>query len=227
MFRGKKWKAVADKVDRAKAHDLTDAVDLLKDTSYTKFDGTVGVSVKIGYKSLQNVRGVIRLPNGTGKTVRVLVLCKEDRHQEAKDAGADFVGAADMIEKIQKEKWTDFEACVATPDMMKDVGKLGPILGRKGLMPKPKAGTVTEDIATAVGNLKGGQVEYKADKSGVVHVPVGKVSFEPSKLAENIKTVYQSMMRDKPSDAKGEFMKSFFVSPTMGPGIRVNTRTIA
>lgn len=226
MFRGKKWKEVADKVDRAKAYDLGDAVGMLKDLSYTKFDGTVGVAVKIGYKSLQNVRGVIRLPNGTGKTIRVLVLCKEDRHQEAKDAGADFVGAGDLIEKIQKEKWTDFEACVATPDMMKDVGKLGPILGRKGLMPKPKAGTVTEDIATAVKNLKGGQVEYKADKSGVVHVPVGKVSFEPKMLQENIATVYQSILRDKPSDAKGEFMKSFFISPTMGPGVRVNTRSI-
>jgi large subunit ribosomal protein L1 len=168
----------------------------------------------------------LKLPHGTGKAVRVLVIAKEDKHAEAKEAGADFVGAQDMIDKIQSEKWTDFDACVATPDMMKDLGKLGPILGRKGLMPKPKAGTVTEDVAAAVKNLKGGQLEYKADKSGVVHLPVGKVSFSPDQLQENIKTVYQSIMRDKPSDAKGEYVRSFFLAPTMGPGVRINTRTL-
>ncbi|MCB1305682.1 MAG: 50S ribosomal protein L1 [Leptospiraceae bacterium] len=226
MFRGKKWKAVADKVDRSHPQDLSSAVNLVKETSYTKFDGTVEVAIKIGYKSLQNVRGTLKLPHGTGKQVRVLVIAKADKHEEAKAAGADFVGAQDMIEKIQSEKWTDFDACVATPDMMKDLGKLGPILGRKGLMPKPKAGTVTEDVGTAVKNLKGGQMDYKADKSGVVHLPVGKVSFTPDQLQENIKTLYQSIMRDKPSDAKGEYVRSFFIAPTMGPGVRVNTRSL-
>ena len=226
MFRGKKWKAVADKVDRSQPQDLSSAVNLVKETSYTKFDGTVEVAIKIGYKSLQNVRGTLKLPHGTGKQVRVLVIAKADKHEEAKAAGADFVGAQDMIEKIQSEKWTDFDACVATPDMMKDLGKLGPILGRKGLMPKPKAGTVTEDVGTAVKNLKGGQMDYKADKSGVVHLPVGKVSFTPDQLQENIKTLYQSIMRDKPSDAKGEYVRSFFIAPTMGPGVRVNTRSL-
>ena len=226
MFRGKKWKAVAGKVVQAQPQDLPSAVNLVKETSYTKFDGTVEVAIKIGYKSLQNVRGTLKLPHGTGKQVRVLVIAKADKHEEAKAAGADFVGAQDMIEKIQSEKWTDFDACVATPDMMKDLGKLGPILGRKGLMPKPKAGTVTEDVGTAVKNLKGGQMDYKADKSGVVHLPVGKVSFTPDQLQENIKTLYQSIMRDKPSDAKGEYVRSFFIAPTMGPGGRVNPRSL-
>ncbi|HBS06666.1 MAG TPA: 50S ribosomal protein L1 [Leptospiraceae bacterium] len=226
MFRGKQWKSAAEKVDRSQAQDLGSAINLLKEVSYTKFDGTVEAAIKVGYKSLQNVRGTLKLPHGTGKAVRVLVIAKEDKHAEAKEAGADFVGAQDMIDKIQSEKWTDFDACVATPDMMKDLGKLGPILGRKGLMPKPKAGTVTEDVAAAVKNLKGGQLEYKADKSGVVHLPVGKVSFSPDQLQENIKTVYQSIMRDKPSDAKGEYVRSFFLAPTMGPGVRINTRTL-
>ncbi len=226
MFRGKQWKSAAEKVDRAQGQDLGSAINLLKEVSYTKFDGTVEAAIKIGYKSLQNVRGTLKLPHGTGKAVRVLVIAKEDKHGEAKEAGADFVGAQDMIDKIQSEKWTDFDACVATPDMMKDLGKLGPILGRKGLMPKPKAGTVTEDVAAAVKNLKSGQMEYKADKSGVVHLPVGKVSFSPDQLQENIKTVYQSIMRDKPSDAKGEYVRSFFLAPTMGPGVRINTRTL-
>ena len=226
MFRGKQWKSAAEKVDRSQAQDLGSAINLLKEVSYTKFDGTVEAAIKVGYKSLQNVRGTLKLPHGTGKAVRVLVIAKEDKHAEAKEAGADFVGAQDMIDKIQSEKWTDFDACVATPDMMKDLGKLGPILGRKGLMPKPKAGTVTEDVAAAVKNLKGGQLEYKADKSGVVHLPVGKVSFSPDQLQENIKTVYQSIMRDKPSDAKGEYVRSFFLAPTMGPGVRLNTRSL-
>ena len=227
MIRGKKYRAAAEKVDPAQAYGLDDAVKLVRELSYTKFDGTVEASIKVGYKSLQNVRGIVQLPNGTGKQVRVLVFCREDRQQEAKDAGADFVGGTELVEKIQKESWTDFDACVATPDMMKDVGRLGPVLGRKGLMPKPKAGTVTNDIAGAIKNLKSGQMEYRPDKTGVIHLRVGKVSFEPSALEENIRTVYQAIMREKPADAKGEYIKSFSISPTMGPGVKLNTRAMA
>ncbi len=227
MKRGKKWLEKIDEVDRVKAYDPEEAAELVKKVSYTKFDGTVEVSIKLGYKSIQNVRGIVSLPHGTGKTVRVLVLAKEDKHAEAKEAGADFVGAQDLIEKIQTEKWTDFDACVATPDMMMDVGKLGPILGRKGLMPKPKAGTVTTDIAGAVKNLKAGQQEYRPDKSGVIHLGIGKISFDQNNLVENMKALYQAILRDKPADAKGEFIKSFFISPTMGPGIKINTRALS
>jgi len=187
----------------------------------------VEASIKMNYKSLQNVRGIVQLPHGNGKKVRVLVIAKADKHAEAREAGADFVGSEDMIEKIQKEKWTDFDATVATPDMMKEVGKLGPILGRKGLMPKPKAGTVTNDIAGAVKSLKSGQMEYRPDKTGVVHLGIGKISFDQAKLLDNLKALYQTIMRDKPSDAKGEYVKSLFVSPTMGPGIRINTKSLS
>lgn len=227
MSRGKKWKEKASKIDREKLYDPSEAVDLVKEASYSKFEGTVEASVKIDYKSLQNVRGVISLPNGTGKEVRVLVFCREDKVAEAKDAGADFVGGVELVEKVQKESWTDFDACVATPDMMKDVGKLGPVLGRKGLMPKPKAGTVTQDVATAVKNLKGGQTEYRPDKTGVIHLRIGKTGFDSAKLMENVEAFYQALLRDKPADAKGGFIKSFSLSPTMGPGIKINTRSFA
>ncbi len=227
MKHGKKYAAAAEKVDKVRTYEPEEAVKLLSEISYTKFDGTVEASIKINYKSLQNVRGIVQLPHGNGKKVRVLVIAKADKHAEAKEAGADFVGAEDIIEKIQKEKWTDFDATVATPDMMKDVGKLGPILGRKGLMPKPKAGTVTMDIAGAVKNLKSGQMEYRPDKTGVVHLGIGKVSFESAKLVDNLKALYQTIMRDKPSDAKGEFVKSLFIAPTMGPGIRINTKSLS
>lgn len=226
MRRGKKWRAVAEKVDPVKAYTPTEAATLVRDVSYSKFVGTVEASIKVSYKSLQNVRGIVQLPHGTGKTVRVLVFAKEDRHAEAKEAGADFVGGTELVEKIQKEEWTDFDACVATPDMMKDVGKLGPILGRKGLMPKPKAGTVTTDIATAIKSLKAGQMEYRPDKTGVIHLRIGQVSFDATKIEENLRALFASLMRDKPSDAKGEYIKSFYLSPTMGPGIKVNTRSM-
>lgn len=226
MKHGKKWRAVIDKVDRTKHYEPEEAAKLLKEVSYSAFDGTVEASVKLNYKSIQNVRGIVSLPHGTGKKVRVVVIAKEDKHEEAKEAGADYVGAADLIEKIQTEKWTDFDACVATPDMMKDVGKLGPILGRKGLMPKPKAGTVTNDVGAAVKNLKQGQLEYRPDKSGVIHLGIGKISFDDNSIIENMKTVYQAIIREKPSDAKGEYIRSFYVSPTIGPGIRVNVRSL-
>jgi len=159
------------------------------------------------------------------KKIKVLVIAREDKHDEAKAAGADFVGADDIIEKIQNEKWTDFDVCIATPDMMGKIGKLGPIL--KGKMPKPKAGTVTEDLKTAIKNVKGGQVEYKTDKTGVVHVPIGKVSYSEEQLKENLKALYQTIMRDKPADAKGEYIKSLYIAPTMGPSVKVNTKSIA
>jgi large subunit ribosomal protein L1 len=224
--RGKKWKAAAEKVDQLRAYEPEEAVALAKETNYSKFDATLDAAIKIGYKSYQNVRGVVKLPHGTGKQIRVLVFCKEDKVQEAKDAGADFVGGAELVEKIQKENWTDFDACVSTPDMMKDVGRLGPVLGRKGLMPKPRAGTVTNDVAKAVREVKAGQLEYRPDKGGVIHLGIGKISFEPQKLADNIKAVYQTIMRDKPADAKGEYLKSFHISPTMGPGIKINHRSL-
>jgi len=224
---GKKWRAAAEKVERSRAYEPAEALSLMKDVSYSKFEGSVEASIKVQYKSLQNVRGTLQLPHGTGKEVRVLVFAKEDRHAEAKEAGADFVGGAELVEKVQKEQWTDFDACVATPDMMKDVGKLGPILGRKGLMPKPRAGTVTFEVAAAVKNLKAGQMEYRPDKTGVIHLAIGKTSFDSEKLSENLKAVYQTLIKDKPSDAKGEYIKSLFVSPTMGPGVRVNTKTLA
>ncbi|EPG73975.1 ribosomal protein L1 [Leptospira fainei serovar Hurstbridge str. BUT 6] len=225
MKRGKKYRAVKENIDSTKVYPIEKAVELAKASSYTKFDGTIEIATKVNYKSLQNIRGTISLPHGTGKLVRVLVFCKGDKQNEAKAAGAEFVGDADLIEKVAGG-WTDFDACVATPDMMKDVGKLGPILGRKGLMPKPKAGTVTNDVAKAVGELKSGRIEYRPDKGGVVHLGVGKVSFDQAKLVENIRTVVQTLLRDKPSDAKGDYLKTFAVSPTMGAGIKVDVKEL-
>ncbi|EQA37626.1 ribosomal protein L1 [Leptospira inadai serovar Lyme str. 10] len=225
MKRGKKYRAVKENIDSTKVYPIEKAVELAKASSYTKFDGTIEIATKVNYKSLQNIRGTISLPHGTGKLVRVLVFCKGDKQNEAKAAGAEFVGDADLIEKVAGG-WTDFDACVATPDMMKDVGKLGPILGRKGLMPKPKAGTVTNDVAKAVGELKSGRIEYRPDKGGVVHLGVGKVSFDQTKLVENIRTVVQTLLRDKPSDAKGDYLKTFAVSPTMGAGIKVDVKEL-
>lgn len=225
MKRGKKYKAVSPKVERGKLYPLTEAVKLAKETSYSNFDGTIELSTKINYKSLQNIRGTISLPNGTGKKVKVLVFCKGDKQQEAKDAGADFVGDMDLVEKVSGG-WTDFDACVATPDMMKDVGRLGPILGRKGLMPKPKAGTVTPDVSKAIKELKAGRVEYRPDKSGVVHLGIAKASFEAEKIEENVRAVVNALMKDKPADAKGEFLKTFSLSATMGIGVKVDVKEI-
>ncbi|MCB1140815.1 MAG: 50S ribosomal protein L1 [Leptospiraceae bacterium] len=225
MHRGKKYKAVYSKVDRTKLYSLEEAISLAKETSFTKFDGTLEVATQVNYKSLQNVRGTISLPHGTGKKVRVLVFCKGDKQTEAKNAGAEYVGDADLIEKVAGG-WTDFDACVATPDMMKDVGKLGPVLGRKGLMPKPKAGTVTTDVVKAVTELKSGRIEYRPDKGGVIHLGVGKTSFDNQKLVENVRTVIASLMKDKPSDAKGEFLKNLAVSATMGIGVKVDVKEL-
>lgn len=225
MKRSKKYKTLYTKVDRTKLYTLEEAVRLAKETSYSKFDGTVELATKVNYKSLQNIRGTVALPHGTGKQVRVLVFCKGEKQNDAKEAGADFVGDMDLIEKVAGG-WTDFDACVATPDMMKDVGKLGPILGRKGLMPKPKAGTVTQDVAKAVKELKAGRVEYRPDKGGVIHLGIGKVSFDVPKLVENIKSVIAAIMKDKPSDAKGEYLKMLAISATMGMGVKVDVKEL-
>ena len=225
MKRGKKYKALYTKVDRTKLYNLEDAIGLAKETSYSKFDGTLEIATQVNYKSLQNVRGTISLPHGTGKKVRVLVFCKGDKQNEAKAAGADFVGDSDLIEKVAGG-WTDFDACVATPDMMKDVGKLGPVLGRKGLMPKPKAGTVTNDVTKAINELKSGRVEYRPDKGGVIHLGVGKMSFDKIKLIDNVWAVITALMKDKPSDAKGDYLKNLAVSATMGVGIKIDTKEV-
>jgi large subunit ribosomal protein L1 len=226
MKRGKKYKALKDKVNREKLYNLTDAVGLAKETSYTKFDGSIEIATQVNYKSLQNIRGTVSLPHGTGKTVRVLVFCKGEKQTEAKNAGAEFVGDIDLIAKVAGG-WTDFDACVATPDMMKEVGKLGPVLGRKGLMPKPKAGTVTNDVVKAITELKSGKVEYRPDKGGVIHLGVGKVSFDKQKLVDNITAVVATLFKDRPSDAKGDYLKNFAVSATMGIGVKVDAKELA
>lgn len=225
MKQTKKTTEAKSKVDKKKLYNLEEAVKVMKEIKFAKFDETVEVGVKVVHKSLQNVRGAVSLPNGTGKDVKVLVICKGDKQKEAQEAGADFIGAEDAIEKI-KGGWLEFQAVVATPDMMKEVGKLGPILGRKGLMPKPKAGTVTEDIKGIVKELKGGRVEYKADKTGVIHVGVGKLSFNEEQITENVKTFFNQVMKDKPSDAKGNYIKSVHICSTMGPGIKINYKGI-
>ena len=225
MKQTKKTTEAKSKVDKKKLYNLEDAVKVMKEIKFAKFDETVEVGVKVVHKSLQNVRGAVSLPNGTGKDVKVLVICKGDKQKEAQEAGADFIGAEDAIEKI-KGGWLEFQAVVATPDMMKEVGKLGPILGRKGLMPKPKAGTVTDDIKGIVKELKGGRVEYKADKTGVIHVGVGKLSFNEEQITENVKTFFNQVMKDKPSDAKGNYIKSVHICSTMGPGIKINYKGI-
>ncbi len=225
MKRGKKITDARGKIDKTELQSLEDAVKVMKELKYAKFDETIEISIKVVHKSYQNVRGTAVLPHGTGKDKKVIVLCKGDKQKEATEAGADYVGAEDMIEKI-KEGWIDFQAVVATPQMMKDVGKLGPILGKKGLMPKPKAGTVTEDIKGIIKELKGGRVEYRADKTGVVHMGVGKIGFDDNKLVENVKAFYNQIVKDKPSDAKGNYIKSVHICSTMGAGIKINHKGI-
>lgn len=225
MSHGKKIIQAKSKVNKDNLYNLEEAVALMKELKYSKFDETVEATIKLIHKSFQNIRGSVSLPHGTGKQVKVLVICKGDKQKEAQEAGADFVGAEDVIEKI-KGGWIDYDAVVATPDMMKEVGKLGPVLGKKGLMPKPKAGTVTDDIKGIVKELKGGRVEYKSDKSGVVHIGLGKSSFEASAIAENIKTFFHQVVKDKPSDAKGNYIKSMHICLTMGPGIKINHKGI-
>ncbi|MBN2077598.1 MAG: 50S ribosomal protein L1 [Spirochaetes bacterium] len=225
MKRGKKIEAARTKVDKNRLYGVEEAVTLMKECKYSAFDETVDMQIKVVHKSFQNIRGTASLPAGTGKEKKVLVICKGDKQKEAQDAGADYIGAEDIIEKI-KTGWIDFHAVVATPDMMKEVGKLGPVLGKKGLMPKPKSGTVTEDIKGIVKELKGGRVEYKADKTGVIHMGIGKLSFDNDAIAGNVKAFFNQISKDKPSDAKGNYIKSVHISSSMGPGIKINHKGI-
>lgn len=225
MKRGKRYQELLKLVDRTMLYDPEEAVKLVKQTANAKFDETVEVSVRLGVDPRhadQQVRGTVVLPHGTGKTVRVLVFAKGDKAKEAEEAGADFVGAEELVARIQNEGWLDFDVCVATPDMMGTVGRLGRILGPRGLMPNPKSGTVTMDVAKAVRDIKAGKVEYRVDKAGIIHVPIGKASFEEQKLIENLRTLIEAIVRAKPAAAKGTYFKSIVLSSTMGPGIKVN-----
>jgi large subunit ribosomal protein L1 len=226
MAEGKKYRGAAAKVDRTKKYSLQDACALLPQTKVAKFDESVDIAVRLGVDPKhadQMVRGAVVLPHGTGKSQRVAVVAKGDKANEARAAGADFVGAEELVEKIQKENWTDFDSMVATPDMMGLVGRLGRVLGPKGLMPNPKVGTVTADVAKAVRELKAGRVEFRVEKAGIVHARIGKASFGGDKLHENARTMVDTLLRLKPASAKGTYMKSVTISTTMGPGIRVDT----
>jgi large subunit ribosomal protein L1 len=225
---GKKLKAVLEKIEPGKEYPLGEAIKVVKESSYTKFDETIDLAVNLGVdprKSEQMVRGTVVLPHGIGKTVRVLVFAKGEKEKEALDAGADFTGSEDLVEKISKG-WLDFDKSVATPDVMGLVGKLGKILGPRGLMPNPKLGTVTFDIAKTVKEIKAGKVEYRAEKAGIVHVPIGKSSFDTDKLLDNAKTVISSIIKAKPATSKGRYLKKISVSSTMGPGIAVDLASL-
>ncbi len=226
MFRGKKYQDSVKKIDKNMLYDTADAMKLVVDTATAKFDETVKLHVKLGVDSRhadQQVRGAIVLPHGTGKTVRVLVFAKGDKAEAAKAAGADYVGEMDLVEKIQKENWFDFDVVVASPDMMGVVGRLGKVLGPKGLMPSPKAGTVTPNVTQAVNEIKAGKVEYRLDKTNIIHCPIGKVSFGPEKLTENYNTLMGAIVKAKPAAAKGQYIRSCVAAATMGPGVRMNT----
>lgn len=222
--KGKKYQESMKLIDSEKAYDIGEAVGLVQKAATANFDETVEAAIRLGIdtrKNDQQVRGAVVLPNGTGKTVRVLVFAKGDKVKEAEEAGADFVGDQEYINKIN-QGWFDFDVVVATPDMMAEVGKIGRVLGPKGLMPNPKTGTVTPDVTKAVEEIKAGKVEYRADKQGNVHVPVGKVSFEENKLVENFNTVVDTLIKSKPAASKGVYLKNMAVSSTMGPGVKVN-----
>ena len=226
MRKGKKYIESTKIVDRSKLYDTDEAFDTVVKTAKAKFDETVEVHVKLGVDSRhadQQVRGAIVLPNGTGKNVRVLVFAKGDKAQAALDAGAEFVGAEDLVQRIQKENFFDYDVVIASPDMMGLVGRLGRVLGPKGLMPNPKAGTVTMDVAKAVNEAKAGKIEYRLDKQNIIHVPVGKASFGAEKLYTNLDTVMSAIAKAKPAAAKGTYFKSATIATTMGPGIRLNT----
>ncbi|MBR6364488.1 MAG: 50S ribosomal protein L1 [Lachnospiraceae bacterium] len=225
MKRGKKYIEAAKLVDRSTQYDVADAIALVKKASTAKFDETVEIHVRTGCDGRhadQQIRGAVVLPHGTGKTVRILVFAKGDKADEAAAAGADYVGAEELIPKIQNEGWLDFDVVVATPNMMGVVGRLGSVLGPKGLMPNPKAGTVTMDITKAVNEIKAGKIEYRLDKSNIVHVPVGKVSFTEEQLADNFQAVMDAIIKAKPSAVKGQYLKSVTIASTMGPGVKLN-----
>ena len=226
--RGKKYTEAVKLIERSKAYSVTEAVELVKKTSTTKFDASVEVAFRLGVdpkKADQQIRGAVVLPNGTGKTQRVLVFAKGEKAKEAEAAGADYVGDTEYINKISGG-WFEFDVIVATPDMMGEVGKLGRTLGPKGLMPNPKTGTVTFDVAKAVSEIKAGKVEYRVDKAGNVHVPIGKVSFEDEKLVENFNTIFDTMVKVKPAAAKGTYMKNVAITSTMGPSVKIDASTV-
>ncbi|MBQ9718596.1 MAG: 50S ribosomal protein L1 [Clostridia bacterium] len=226
MFKGKKYVDSQKLIDKSKVYDPAEALDLVCQTSKAKFDETIEVHFRMGLDGRhadQQVRGSVVLPNGTGKTVRVLVFAKGDRANAAREAGADYVGDVDLVEKIQKENWFDFDVVVATPDMMGTIGRLGRVLGPKGLMPNPKTGTVTMDVAKAINEAKAGKIEYRLDKTNLVHCPIGKASFGAEKLAENFNTLVGAINKARPAAAKGQYIKNCVIASTMGPGIKVNT----
>ena len=225
MFRGKKYQDSAKLVDKTNLYDPAEAMDLVVKTAKAKFDETVEVHIKLGVDSRhadQQVRGAIVLPHGTGKVARVLVFAKGDKLTEAENAGADFFGGDELIPRIQNDNWFDYDVVVATPDMMGVVGRLGKVLGPKGLMPSPKAGTVTMDVAKAISEIKSGKIEYKLDKTNIIHCPIGKVSFGKEKLSENFAALMGAIIKAKPAAAKGQYLRSVAVASTMGPGIKVN-----
>ena len=227
MKAGKRYAEIAKLVDRSVAYDPSEAVKLIEQTGKAKFDETVELHVRLGVDSRhadQQVRGAVVLPHGTGKTKKVLVFAKGPKADEATAAGADFVGAEDMVQKIQSENWFDFDAVVATPDMMGVVGRIGKVLGPKGLMPNPKSGTVTMDVTKAINDIKAGKVEYRLDKTNIIHCPIGKVSFGEEKLLENLNAIMEAIAKAKPSAAKGQYFKNASIATTMGPGIKINAQ---
>ena len=229
MKRGKKYQESAKLVEKARLYDTAEAMDLITKTAKAKFDETVEAHIRLGVDSRhadQQVRGAVVLPHGTGKTARVLVFAKGDKATEAEQAGADFVGAEELIPRIQNENWFDYDVIVATPDMMGVVGRLGKVLGPKGLMPNPKAGTVTMDVAKAISEIKSGKIEYRLDKTNIIHCPIGKASFGVEKLSDNFNTLLNAVIKAKPAAAKGQYLKSVVVTSTMGPGIKVNASKI-
>ena len=224
-FKGKKYQESVKVFDKNKAYDPAEAIDLVCKTSKAKFDETVELHVRLGVDSRhadQQVRGAVVLPNGTGKTVRVLVITKGDKVADAQAAGADYIGAEEYIEKIQKENWFEFDVIIASPDMMGMIGRLGKVLGPKGLMPTPKAGTVTPDVARAVTEVKAGKIEYRLDKTNIIHCPIGKASFGTEKLAENFEALMGAIIKAKPAATKGQYIKSCVIATTMGPGVKLN-----
>ena len=225
MKHGKKYVEAASKIDKATLYDTADAIKLVKESAVAKFDETVECHIRTGCDGRhadQQIRGAVVLPHGTGKSVRVLVFAKGDKADEATAAGAEFVGGEELIPKIQNENWFEFDVVVATPDMMGVVGRLGRVLGPKGLMPNPKAGTVTMDVTKAVNDIKAGKIEYRLDKSNIIHVPIGKASFTEDQLAENFQTLIDAINKVKPSTLKGQYMKSVVLTSTMGPGVKLN-----
>lgn len=230
MKRGKKYLEAAKAFDKATQYDTTEAIAIAKKASVAKFDETIEAHIRTGCDGRhaeQQIRGAVVLPHGTGKTVRVLVFAKGPKAEEAKAAGADFVGGDELLPKIQKEGWLDFDVVVATPDMMSVVGRLGRVLGPKGLMPNPKAGTVTMDVTKAVNDIKAGKIEYRLDKANIIHVPIGKASFTEEQLADNFQAIIGAIIKAKPSSLKGQYLKSVVLAPTMGPGVKVNTAKLA